>query len=154
MPYELLAKSPKLVYNIDDYLAQHVNVSAKIHRKVREQLQASRAEMMAQQHKHAIPINIRKGDTVMVQVPTRDSKLAPKFVGPRLVVGQKQGNKFEVWDPLLDVREVMHSDRLKKTHATDPKLTNNAYVPMDSSSPPTNHTNPKHQYNLRSRTSR
>ena len=154
MPYDLLAKTPKPVYNVDNYLDQHLHISAKIHKKVREQLQASRAEMMAQQHKRATPINIQKGDTVMVQVPTRDSKLAPKFVGPRLVVGERQGNKFEVWDPFLDVKEVIHSDRLKKTRATDPKLTNYAYVPKDPSSspPPPNPTNTKHQYNLRSRT--
>ncbi len=154
MPYELLAKPPKPVYNVDNYLDQHLHMSAKIHRKVRERLQASRAEMMAQQHKRATPINIQKGDTVMVQVPMRNSKLAPKFVGPRQVVGERQGNKFEVWDPYLDVTEVIHSDRLKKTRAIDLKLTTDAYVPKNppSSSPSSNNTNIQHRYNLRSRT--
>ncbi len=152
LPYELLAKTLKPVYNIDNYWDQHLHISAKIQRKVRELLQASRAEMMAQQHKRATPINIRKGDTVMVQVPTRDSKLAQKFVGPQLVVGERLGNKFEVWDPFLYVKEIVHSDRLKKTRVIDLKLTNHANVPKDPSSPPTTTTNTKHHYNLRSRT--
>ncbi len=89
----------------------------------------------------------------MVQAPTRDSKLAQKFVGPRLVVGERLGNKFEVWDPFLDVKEIVQSDRLKKTRVIDLKLTNHANVPKDPSPslPPTT-TNTRHRYNLRSRT--
>ena len=57
------------------------------------------------------------GDTVMVRVPERNSKLSPKFVGPRLVVEKVQGNKFELFDPWLNTLEVVHNDRLKKTSA-------------------------------------
>ncbi len=76
LPYELLTKPLKPVYNVDNYLDQHLHImSAKIHRKVWEQLQASRAEMMAQQHNRATPINIQKGDMVMVQVPMQQGGL-------------------------------------------------------------------------------
>ncbi len=37
----------------------------------------------------------------MVQIPNRNSKLDPKFVGPRLVVKQLHGNKFDILDPWL-----------------------------------------------------
>ena len=158
LPYDLMATSTKPVYNIDNYTEQHSKVFAKIYKSVRERLQASRTEMMLQQHKRATPVAIKVGDTVMVQVPNRESKLAPKFVGPRLVVREGHGNKFVVLDPFLNSVDTIHSDRLKKTRATDPKLAEYAYVlsnPSPSSSTsnatsPTN-TNPSHKYNLRSR---
>ena len=74
---------------------------------------------MAQQHKRATPVTLKAGYTVMVQVPARDSKLAPKFVGPRLIVREGNGNKFEVFDPFLNTVDTIHCDRLKKTRATD-----------------------------------
>ena len=105
------------------------NTFAKIHQSVRKNLQASRAEMILQQHKRAIPVIIAVGDTVMFQVPDRSSKLAPKFVGPRLVVGEKHGNKFEVLDSFLQTLNVIHSDRLKKIRVTAPQLAACAQLP-------------------------
>lgn len=53
---------------------------------VRENLQASRVQVIYRQHKHAYPISIMVGDTAMKSVPELDSKLSNKFVGPFLVV--------------------------------------------------------------------
>ena len=78
--------------------------------------------MITQQHKRATPVAIKVIDTVMIQVPTRASKLASKFVGPHLVVGEKHSNKVEVYDPFLKTVNISQSDRLKKMHATDANL--------------------------------
>ncbi|MPC33079.1 hypothetical protein E2C01_026419 [Portunus trituberculatus] len=51
----------------------HLRVFIDIHKKVREKLLASRNEMMQQQHKRAAPITF-KGDTMMLQMPLRESK--------------------------------------------------------------------------------
>ena len=119
---------------------------------------------MAKQHKNAVLVTIKVGDTVMVRLPERNSKLSPKFVGPRLVVRQLHGNKFEVHDPFLNTVDVVHSDRLKKTRArTEPWLVDcadldNAIVrtpnttslnTTDRNAVSTN--NASHGYNLRSR---
>ena len=147
LPYDLLTGPTKPVYNIDNYADQHLHVFSKIHKQVREKLLASRAEMMAQQHKRAVPVQIQVGDNVMVQAPIRNSKLAPKFFGPRLVVSRLHGNKFGVLDPVQNTTEIVHSDRLKKTRAqTD--TGDCADLPTDNSA---NSTNPPHTYNLRSR---
>ncbi len=53
----------------------------------------------------------------MLRVPERNSKLSPKFVGPRLTVRQLGGHKFEIYDLILHAHEIVHTDRLKKTSA-------------------------------------
>ena len=53
-------------------------------------------------------VAIKEGDTVMVQVPARASKLVPKFMGSRLVVGEKHGNKVEVSYPFLKTVDIYH----------------------------------------------
>ena len=153
LPYDLLAGPSKPVYNIDDYSSQHMRVFTDIHKKVREKLLASRNEMMQQQHKRATPITFKVGDTVMVQAPPRESKLSPKFMGPRLIVSEGNGNKFAVFDPALNTVEMVHSDRLKITKASDPALDSHTCIPSNTpptpAIPPTSH--PTHSYNLRSR---
>ena len=89
----------------------------------------------------------------MVQVPERRSKLSPKFIGPRLVIRQLHGNKFEVFDPSLKTLEIIHSDRLKRTQAkTELGMVDTAdladAVRLDSTSSSTINT---HNYNPRSR---
>lgn len=152
MPYDLLAGPSKPVYNIDDYSSQHLRVFTDIHKKVREKLLASRNEMMQQQHKRATPITFKVGDMVMVQAPPRESKLSPKFMGPRLIVSEGNGNKFAVFDPALNTVEMVHSDRLKITKASDPALDSRTCIPSNNppttAIPPTSH--PTHSYNLRS----
>ena len=113
--------------------------------------------MSEKQHKKASPVTLKVGDTVMVSVPERHSKLSAKFVGPRLIVTKLQGNKFEVLDPWLNTLEVVHSDRLKRTQAkTNVDLANTANVTNAtrlSHAPSNTNTNTNtHTYNLRSRT--
>ena len=117
LPYDLLNAKSKPVYNMEDYCKSHMKVFSNIHQDVHNRLQKTKAIMTEEQHKRASPVNIRVGESVMVKVPERNSKLSPKFVGPRLVVKQLQGHKFEIFDPWLNTVEVIHSDRLKKTDA-------------------------------------
>ena len=91
----------------------------------------------------------------MVRVPERNSKLSPKFVGPRLVVKQINENKFELFDPFLNTLEVVHNDRLKKTIVKpnlnlvdSAHLTSATRLDTDSSN---SQSEPSHSYNLRSR---
>ncbi len=74
-------------------------------------------------------------------------------MGPRLIVRESHGNKFEVLDPYLNAVETVHSDRLKKTKASDPILDKYIHEPstlplQSSPTPPPSHST--HQYNLRS----
>ncbi len=52
------------------------------HSEVRSQLKATKAKMLSNQHKRAVPVAIHEGDTVMIKQLERSSKLGPKFVGP------------------------------------------------------------------------
>ena len=92
----------------------------------------------------------------MVKVPERNSKLAPKFVGPRLVVNQIQPHRFELFDPWLNTIEVVHSDRIKKTDSKiNLDLVKTARLDQATrlNDSPTQQTDkPSHAYNLRSRT--
>ena len=134
-----------------------LKVFSDIHLNVQNRLEQSKATMTSQQHKRSSPIHIQPGDSVMVRVPERSSKLSPKFVGPRLVTKHVSVNKFEIFDPLLHTLEVVHCDRLKKTNARpDLSLVDTATLSgatrlgTDMSSPSTN-TPPTHNYNLRPR---
>lgn len=151
LPYELLASPQTPVYNVDDYVKQHMHVFKNIHANVRHRLQASRAEMMAQQHKRATPVTIQVGDTVKVRQPDRISKLAPKFSGPCSVVRQLHGNKFEVHDPILNTVEVIHSDRLVKTNAQISSSSLESTTPNKVTNQGTTNPSETHRYNLRSR---
>ncbi len=53
----------------------------------------------------------------MVQVPERESKLSPKFLGPLSVIHKLEGNKFVIWDPSTRTSETVHANRLKPTKA-------------------------------------
>ncbi len=74
--------------------------------------------MCLQQHKRAAPVALKVGDFVMLRVPERHySKLSPKFVGPRQIVRQLGGHKFELYELIFNSYEIVHSGRLKKTEA-------------------------------------
>ncbi|MPC43219.1 hypothetical protein E2C01_036859 [Portunus trituberculatus] len=152
LPYDLLAGPSKPLYNIDYYSSQHLRVFTDIHKKVKDNLLASRNEMMQQQHMRAAPITFKIGDTVMVQAPPRESKLFPKFMGPRLIVSEGNGTKFAVFEPALNTVEMVHSDRLKKTKASDPAFDSHACLPSNPPPTPANlpTSHPTHSYNLRS----
>ena len=163
LPYTLLSSSHPPVYNVDDYGKCQLKVFSDIHKDVKQRLQLSKENMSSKQHKKASPVTLQVGDTVMVKVPERHSKLSAKFIGPRLIVTRLQGNKFEVLDPWLNTLEVIHSDRLKRTQAkTDPILAKkiniaNATRLNPAPSNTNTHTPLKgntHTYNLRSRTNK
>ncbi len=77
---------------------------------VRNKLKATKTEMMANQHRRDIPVNLSR-DTVMIQQPERKSKLSPKFVGPYRIIHYVYGSKFEVKEPNTSVALVIQSDR-------------------------------------------
>ncbi len=158
LPYDLLTQPTKPVYNMDDYSQKQLKVFSDIHKDVKNRLLASKTEMSTQQHRRSSPVNIRVGESVMVQVPERHSKLAPKFVGPRLVVNQVQPHRFELFDPWLNTVEVVHSDRIKKTGAkvdldlvTTARLEQATRLNNTTSQPTQQSDKPSHSYNLRSK---
>ena len=122
LPYDLLCDSPRPLYNLDDYAKSQIAIFQKIHNEVRRKLPASRAEMIARQHRRAVPSNISVGDVVMVQVPGRNSKLSPKFDGPYKVTA-RNNNKVTLWGPHVSSPWTVHVDRLK---LTDINLSNQA----------------------------
>ncbi len=91
----------------------HFQDFSDIHREVKRRLQESKTAMAVKQHKHASPVEPQPGDSVMILVPERRSKLSPKFEGPRLLLKRLHGNKSEVFDPVSNKVKVMHDDRLK-----------------------------------------
>ncbi len=99
LSYDLLAQRPVPVYSVDDYAKKQLNVFTSIHTSVRDKLQASCAEMTHRQHQRAHGIAVDIGDSVMKNSPERQSKTAPKFSGPYLVLEKVQGNKFKLLDP-------------------------------------------------------
>ncbi len=86
LPYDLLEQPQKPLYNIEDYSKRQLKVFSDIRKDVKRRLLASKTEMATHQHRRSSPVNRRVGESVMVRVPDRQSKLAPNFVGPRLVV--------------------------------------------------------------------
>ncbi len=109
----MLLQSPSLLYNPADYSKLQLHSFSTIHASVREELKASKEEMIQRQHLHPTPITLAVGDSVMKRSPERSCKLALKFMGPYLVTAKLHGNKFKV---LLStsLSEVAHADRLKK----------------------------------------
>ncbi len=91
LPYELLSSTHSPVYNAEDYVKSHLRVFSDIHESVRSKLQATNTAMCETQHKRDTPVALQVGDFVMVQVPERESKLSPKFLGPRSVITQIRG---------------------------------------------------------------
>ncbi len=96
LPYDLLSSSQSCVYNIDDYAKCQLRVFSDIHSNVRERLQETSEAMCLQQHKRDAPVSLKVGDFVILWVPERNSKLSPKFVGPRQIVRQIGSHKFEL----------------------------------------------------------
>ena len=154
LPYDLLNSPTNPVYNVDDYAKIHLHVFSNIHINVKSKLLNSKAAMCAQQHRSSSPVTLTEGDSVMIRVLERRSKLSQKFVGPRLIVQKLKGNKFEILDPWLNTLDVVHNDRLKRTSAK-PDLSSVdiaricTATRLDNTKLP---TTPSHTYNLRYRT--
>ncbi len=153
LTYDLLTSPQQPVYNTDKYTQQQLHVFRKIHPSVRSKLKATKTEMMANQHKRAIPVNFKPGDTVMIQQPERKSKLFPKFVDPYRIARYVYGNKFEVMEPNTNVALMIHSDRLKKMPScTDSPLAADS-VPVEKADTRREQARQQasHTYNLRPR---
>ncbi len=117
LPYDLLRNFSTPICNVDDYVKCQLKVFSDIHESVRKKFQATYAAMCEQQYQRASPVTLQVGDSVMVRVPERGSKLSPKFVEPCRLTQNLGGHKFEVTDHLSNTHEIVHSDRLKKTSA-------------------------------------
>lgn len=151
LPYDLLSSPQNPVNNVDDYAKCQLKVFSDTYKGVTNRLKASKTVMSSQQHRRSSPVRIKIGDSVMVKVPERNAKLAPKFVGPRLVVNKLHGHKFEILDPLLNTLEVVHCDRLKRTDVkANLDLVETAYVDKTTRLGGAQNV-ATHDYNLRSR---
>ena len=151
LPYDLLSSPQAPVYNVDDYAKCQLKVFADTYASVTERLKAAKTAMMEQQHRIASPVTLKVGDSVMIQVPERHAKLAPKFVGPRRVVERMHGNKFRVLDPLSNTLEVVHCDRLKQTSVQPTLDLGEPSAPPEIVESRNDVGSPTHDYNLRSR---
>ncbi len=64
LPYDLLTSSQQPVYNTDNYTQQQLGKNLgkfwENHSSVRSKFKATKTEMMANQHKRAIPINFKQ----------------------------------------------------------------------------------------------
>ncbi len=149
LPYDLLEGPHKPVHNIEDYAKSQLKVFFDIHKNVKTRLLASKAAVDSQQHRRSSPVIIKVGDSFMVRVPEKSSKLSSKFVGPRLVVKQIQGNKSQLLDPWLNTLEIIHSDRLKMTSAK-PDLALVEKVNLCDATRLETDSSKLHSYNLRS----
>ena len=151
LPYDLLSSPQRPVNNVDDYATCQLKVFSDTYKQVTDRLKASKTAMCARQHRRSSPVDINIGDSVMIRVPERNAKLAPKFIGPKLVVNKLHGHKFEILDPLLNTLEVVHCDRLKRTNVkANPDLVNTAYL-NKTTRLNGGHDVSSHSYNLRSR---
>ncbi len=153
LPYDLLTRPQQSVYNTDNNTQQQLHVFGKTHSSVRSKLKATKKEMMANQHKRDIPVNFKKGDTVMIQQPERKSKLSPKFLGAYRIVRYVYGNKFEVMEPNTDITLVIHSDRLKKIPSPSDSSLAADSVPVEQADTHREQVTQQasHTYNLRPR---
>ncbi len=95
------------------------------------------------------------GDFVLFRVPERNSKLSPKFLGPRQIVRQLGDHKFEIYDLILNAYDIVHADRLKKTSAQpevpDSTLAESANTAVSPQPDDVLSIFPTHDYNLRPR---
>ncbi len=111
--------------------------------------------MCFQQHKRAAPVSLKVGDFVVLRVPERNSKLSPKFVGPRQIVRQLGGHKFEIYDLIFNAYEIVHADKLTRTSALpevpDSTLTESANTAVSPQPDDVLSIFPSHDYNLRPR---
>ncbi len=79
LPYDLLSSFSTPVYDVDDYVKCQLKVFSDIQKTVKRKLQDNKTAMCEQQHRRASPVTLEVGDSVMVRVPERGSKLSQKF---------------------------------------------------------------------------
>jgi hypothetical protein len=127
LPYDILLAEDSPCYNIDNYAIKQSQVFRAIHKVVRENLQASRLEMIAKQHMTAKDRRFAIGDKVMIKTPERHSKLDPKFKGPYIITSLEQCNKVKIKCVTSSAESVVHVDRLKLISGPEPKKVTHKY---------------------------
>ncbi len=158
LPYDMLGSFQPPVYNPLDFGKAQFKTFADIYSDIRHRLQESKTKLAETQHKRADPIILEEGNVVMTLESERHNKLHPKFSGPFIITSRAYGNSFEVLDPEKKTLQIVHADRLKKTHL-EVKMTleeakavaNEILLQSQSKGLPQRSTNVTHDYNLRSK---
>ncbi|KAK4322805.1 hypothetical protein Pmani_006471 [Petrolisthes manimaculis] len=163
LPYELLAKKPNPVYNMDEFVKTNVHTFQQIHQRIQHSLALSKADMLLYHNKSASNFSLEIGDIVYSLVEVKHSKLDPKFDGPFRVIAKEHGNKVKLLKLKNHTETTAHLDSLKKVHSgldcEDPQFIPTVSQPPHSPPPPASPENPplfsqppQHSYNLRSHT--
>ena len=151
LPYDMLLSKPQPLYNVENFAKVLVTSFQRIHQSVKTRLQSSNSEITARQHNSARQIKFQIGDVVLLLNPARDSKLAPRNLGPYRIIA-RAGNKFTIRD--LDTHEesTVHASNLRKA---SPDLPSDSSMAIPAPLPPRNpprHTSPQpHSYFTRSK---
>lgn len=82
----LLSSSHLPVHGIDSYGQFLLSVVSDNLQNIRDRLLVSNAAVCDQQHKLSSPVTLKVGDSIMMLVPERGSKLSPKFMGPCKII--------------------------------------------------------------------
>ncbi|KAK4321769.1 hypothetical protein Pmani_007398 [Petrolisthes manimaculis] len=163
LPYELLAKKPNPVYNMDDFVKTNVHTFQQIHQRIQHSLALSKADMLLYHNKSASNFSLEIGDIVYSLVEVKHSNLDPKFDGPFRVIAKEHGNKVKLLKLKNHTETTAHLDSLKKVHSgldcEDPQFIPTVSQPPHSPPPPAFPENPplfsqppQHSYNLHSHT--
>ena len=153
LPYDLLLSKPQPIYNVENFAKVMLSSFQRIHQSVKVHLRSSNSQALARQHSAARPVKFQVGDIVLLVNLTRDSKLAPRNLGPYRIIA-RSGNKFTIRD--FDTHEeiTVHASHLRKA---SPDLI--PASPHDETSVSSSRHNPRgkfpsppsHPYSTRSR---
>ena len=113
LPYDILLDKPQPVYNSADYAKVQLSYFQRIHQAVRTHIQFSNSQCIARQHNKSRPIKLEVGDIVYLLNFSRDSKLAPKHLGPFRIIA-KAGNKCTVRNLESFKESEVHVSNLRK----------------------------------------
>jgi len=158
LPYDILLNKPEPVYNPDNYAKVQLSAFQRIHQAVRDHLSSSNSQAKLRQHRNARSIKFDVGDIVFLLNFMRDSKLAPKHLGPFRVL-EKHGNKCVIRDLATHTESTVHASNLRKIPLPSPQDIS-AHIPSSlppsPPDPPTIQqifpTPPPHPYPTRSKT--
>ena len=135
LPYDILLAKPQPLYNPENYAKSQLASFQRIHQAVRSQLQQSKARELDRQHKSARAVKFTVGDVVFLINLTRDSKLAPKHIGPFRIL-TRQGNKFIILNLETHEERAVHASHLRKTiHLPSDSFQSSVSAPATPSPP-------------------
>ncbi len=77
--YDVVVRSPVPLYSLDDYSKLQRHCFQNAHNSVRENLKASREEMLRKQHSQASTVHFDVGDSVMERAPDRSCKCSARW---------------------------------------------------------------------------